>query len=100
MRMLELVDLRAAEDSSMLPRAGSPRSGLAIANPAISVARPERLFRSVGDTVAFSVPAVEAGARIPVESGLPVLVVKVDASVVEASTERTRTNCLRMTFSV
>ena len=48
----------------------------------------------------MSTVELPAGARMTVESGLPVLVVKTVVSVLDAAAESSRTNCLSVTFSV
>ena len=45
------------------------------------------------------VAGLAAGARMIVESGSPVLVVKTVVSVLDALAEYSRTNCLSVTFS-
>ena len=75
--MLELVTKMPTAFGLMVPRAGSPTSGLAMVKPAISVARPVKLCRSGGrDGDVRRSPPATAGARMIVESGSPVLVVK------------------------
>ncbi len=70
--MFELLIRSPTEETSRAPRAGSPRSGLAIVKPEISVSRPGTLNRPTAATVVLVAPATPAdGARMIVVRGCP-----------------------------
>src|SRR4051812_14854662 len=86
------------EFGSMIPKAGSPRSGLAIDKPAISVSTPGTLGKLIAVTVKFMVVVeVDVGARSTVCWALPILKV---VSVLDVAVEKIRTNGFRAIDSV